>query len=397
MSAAPRTSPPAGRPRFRPWPRPGPGFRLPGAVRAAGPALAAYAAIRLTGLLALYVGAALAGEDDPTHRLHGRWDSVWYQRIAAGGYGYEARLPDGGTHPDLAFFPLLPLLERALSAALPLSLADAGILVGCTASLAAAWGIYAVGSHVFDRRAGVLLAALWGALPVGYVQWMAYTESLFTALAAWSLYAALTGRWLTAGLLSATAGLCRPTGAALVAALAVAALGALRSGAPGGRVLCGLLLAPLGWLSYVTYVGVRRGTPLGYFDVQADWDNRVDGGAALLGFAWRLLSGPWPDPLGGLGVCAALALAPWLLWRSVRQGQPAPLVAYSCAVVVLSLAGSAYFGSRPRLMMPAFPLLLPLATALATWPSRRRATALVTASLASAAYAAVALLGDGPP
>jgi hypothetical protein len=162
-------------------------------------------------------------------------------------------------------------------------------------------------------------------------------------------------------------------------------------------VLGGLLLAPLGWLSYLAYVGVRRGSPFGYFDVQAEWNQRVDGGAALLGFVWGLLSGPWPAPLGGLAVCAALALPPWLLLSSVRQGQPAPLVAYSGAVVVLSLVGSAYFGSRPRLMMPAFALLLPLAAALAAWPARRRTTALAVAALASAAYGAVALLGDGPP
>lgn len=36
-----------------------------------------------------------------------------------------------------------------------------------------------------------------------------------------------------------------------------------------------LLLAPLGWVAYLTYVGMRREGPLGYFHVQAAWGNHV--------------------------------------------------------------------------------------------------------------------------
>jgi len=46
-----------------------------------------------------------------------------------------------------------------------------------------------VGEHVNGERVGLLLVLLWAALPVGAVQWMSYSESLFTALAAWSLAA----------------------------------------------------------------------------------------------------------------------------------------------------------------------------------------------------------------
>lgn len=92
------------------------------------------------------------------------------------------------------------------------------------ASLAAAWGIFAVADHVYGRRAGVCAVLVWAVLPVGIVQSMAYSESLFTALAAWSLYAVLTGHWLTAGLLASLAGLTRPVGAAVVAAVWVTAI-----------------------------------------------------------------------------------------------------------------------------------------------------------------------------
>ncbi|MEV6351615.1 hypothetical protein [Streptomyces hydrogenans] len=354
-------------------------------------ALGGYAVTRVLGLAVLAVVAAATGKDG-LHRLSGRWDSVWYVRIAEHGYGYQVTLPNGDVHSDLAFFPLLPALERGLSAVLPLDAAGAGLLVSWTASLAAAWGIYRCGEHVVSARAGIVLAVLWGAYPTAFVQSMAYTETLFTALAAWSLYAVLRERWILAGLLCAVAGLTRPTAAALIAALGVTALVALvRDRRLPWRTVAGVLLAPLGWLGYVVYVGVRESSATAYFDVQAAWGNSIDGGVALARFIASL---PWP---AALGLCAALALLAWLVVLCVRQRQPLPLLVYTVGVVVVSLVGAAYFGSRPRLMMPAFGLLLPPAAALARVRTGPAAAVLAGLALASAAYGAFTLLGSGPP
>ncbi|NEE43362.1 hypothetical protein G3M55_01925, partial [Streptomyces sp. SID8455] len=86
-------------------------------------------------------------------------------------------------HSDLAFFPLLPALERGISEVTPLTLGGAGLLIAWTAGLLAAWGVFAVGAHLHGRRTGVVLAGLWGVYPTAFVQSMAYTETLFTALA----------------------------------------------------------------------------------------------------------------------------------------------------------------------------------------------------------------------
>ncbi|MEU5658089.1 hypothetical protein ABZ802_21105 [Streptomyces sp. NPDC047737] len=370
-------------------------------LAAAGPALGAYAAVRAVGLLVLWVAASAAGKD-AAHLLGGRWDSVWYQRIAAHGYGHTVTLPDGGVHPDLAFFPLLPALERGIAELTPLTVEGAGIGVAWLAGLLAAWGIFAVGARLHGRRTGVLLAALWGAYPTAFVQSMAYTESLFTALAAWSLYAVLRGRWIAAGALCVLAGLTRPSAAALIAALAVTAAAVLareyRKGGDKGllrrhaRMLLGVCLAPLGWLAYVVYVGVRQGSPLAYFEVQAQWGNSIDGGRALAAFVIGL---PLP---AALGLGAALVLLGWLVVLCVRQRQPLPVLVYGIGIVVVSLIGSGYFGSRPRLMMPAFPLLLPPAVALAGLrTTARTGTVVAVSALASAAYGAWTLLGPGPP
>ncbi|MGW1506219.1 glycosyltransferase family 39 protein [Streptomyces mirabilis] len=374
------------------------------APRRAVPALLGYAAVRALGVLTLALWSAANGKSAHT-LLTARWDALWYTRVADLGYGYEVRLPGGDVHSNLAFFPLLPWLERLVSALTPLSYADAGLLVSTLASLAAAWGIFAVADHVYGPRVGVCAALLWAVLPVGIVQSMAYSESLFTALAAWSLYAVLTGRWVTAGLLAAFAGLTRPVGAAVVAALWVAAITSFvrdRSarpahGAPVLRRALGMLLAPLGAAGYVLWVGHHTGKgPLGYLDVQAGWRNGFDGGYAFARFVGDKFTS-FPSALAGVGLIVGVALIVWLYVTCVRQGQPPALLVYAGIVVALALCASSYFGSKPRLLLPAFPLLLPLALALARLRTSRSALILGGVAMASALYGAFWLNGSGPP
>jgi len=404
-----------------------------GALRRAAPALLGYAGVRVLGLVTLALWSAANGKN-AYKLLTARWDSLWYTRVADFGYGWEVRLPNGDVHSNLAFFPLLPWLERLGSAVTPLSYADAGLLVATLASLAAAWGIFAVADHVYghkadhvyghkkegaerglgrlvagDGRVGVFAALVWAVLPVGIVQSMAYSESLFTALAAWSLYAVLTDRWLTAGLLASLAGLTRPVGIAVVAALWVAAITSFvrdpardRSvprpdGAHVWSRALGMLLAPLGAAGYVLWVGHRTGNgPLGYLDVQAGWRNGFDGGYAFARFVGDKFTS-FPSALAGVGLIVGVALVLWLYVTCVRQGQPLPLLVYAGIVTALALCASSYFGSKPRLLMPAFPLLLPLALALARLRTSRSALILGGVAVASAVYGACWLNGSGPP
>ncbi|WP_369356201.1 hypothetical protein [Streptomyces sp. cg2] len=376
------------------------------ALRRAVPGLAAYAAIRLLGLIVLMAWSAADGKDWHT-LLTARWDSLWYTRVAEQGYGYTVHLPNGDVHSNLAFFPLLPWLERGLSALAPLSAADAGMAVAWTASLAAAAALYVTGERLHGPRAGVLLAALWAALPVGIVQSMAYSESLFTALAAWGVYCVLTGRWVWAGALAALAGLTRPVGAAVVAAVWISAAVTVANERAGGvrarallrgrhrRMLLGVALAPLGWCAYVLWVGARQGSLTGYLDVQAGWHNGFDGGLAFASFIGHQLTGP--AFAAGLALLVGVALVIWLYLHGVRKGQPLPLAVYGGTVLLIALTAKGYFGSKPRLMMPAFPLLLPLAAGLARWRPARSWLVIGVVAAGSAVYGAFWLNGSGPP
>ncbi|MGW7274344.1 glycosyltransferase family 39 protein [Streptomyces sp. NPDC054864] len=400
-AAAPRIAPPAGRPGGAPHRDTGHRARATRALRRASPALLAYAVVRLFGAVVFALWARREHRD-VWHLLAESWDCDWYLKIADKGYANTL-----GTQIDannLAFFPLHPLLIRAGSVLVPEPRGAVGLTVSVLCSFLAAWGIFAVGDHLYGRRAGVLLAALWGSLPIALVQWMGYTESLFTALVAWSLYAVLTGRWIWAGSLAALAGLTRPTGVALAAAVSLTALLTLwrtrRANGDGKtrvRTLLGALLAPLGWLSYVGWVGLRLGRWDGYFAVQKLWRNEWDGGVATLRTMYDLLAAQRPQ-LFLIMVTATLLASVALFVLSVGDRQPLPLLVFTGLLLLIVLGSKGVYFPRARFLLPGFPLLLPLAAALARARTRVALTVTVVAATTSAAFGGHMLLAwMGPP
>ncbi|MCT4357803.1 glycosyltransferase family 39 protein [Streptomyces sp. Je 1-79] len=348
-------------------------------MRHAAPALAGYLAVRLLGLLVLGRWAHLRGHGI-WPALATSWDSRWYLGIADHGYTPEPGEPPGDR--TMAFFPLYPTLVRAVAVVAPGSPASVGLVLAVLCSLAAAWGIFAVGDRLYGRRAGTVLAVLWGALPVAVVQWMGYTESLFTALAAWSLYAVLDGRWAWAAGLAVGAGLTRPTGVAVAAAVTVAGLLAARRGCR--PALAAALAAPLGWLGYVGWVGLRVGRWDGYFAVQRSWSNTWDGGTVTLRQLRRHLVYA-EDPQLFLVVVSLVLIAAALLFPlCVADRQPLPLLVFSGVLLLVVLGSGGVYFPRARFLLPGFPLLLPLARAVCR--ARRPAAALVLggAALSSA-------------
>ncbi|MFF3908373.1 mannosyltransferase family protein [Streptomyces sp. NPDC001848] len=365
-----------------------PGHRDPvrpagGGRRAAATALTAlglFLAARLCGVLVLAVAARSAGKN-PLFLLGRSWDSVWYLRIAAHGYGFTQH-GRTGVHSDLAFFPLYPKLVHALTTIVPLGGGAAGLVVSWTAAAVAAHGIHRIGLRLYGPAVAVVLVVLWGLLPHSVVLSMAYTEPVMTAFAAWSLYAVLTRRWVWAGALAALAGLARPSGVAVAAAVLAAAgleVWRRRGREVSPRLWTGAALAPLGWTGYVVWVGRRRGDPLGgYFTVQRLWGSRFDFGRGALGFTEHmLLHGTrllFPMALVIVGVSTVLFA---LL---VVDRAPLPLVVYSGLLLLIALGDSGFFESKPRFLLPAFPLLIVVARALVRTARARPWHAAVVAS-----------------
>ncbi|MET9292799.1 glycosyltransferase family 39 protein [Streptomyces sp. NPDC003077] len=137
------------------------------------------------------------------------------------------------------------------------------------------------------------------------------------------------------------------------------------SGAPPSpaRVLVAALLAPVGWLGYTLWVGRCTGEgPLGYFRVQARWGSRFDFGVDALRSVKHLVL--HKDVLAHYMVVAICAAALLLFALLVLDRPPPALLVYSGALLVMALGGTEFFASKPRFLVPAFPLLLPVAVTL---------------------------------
>ncbi|MFE7774090.1 mannosyltransferase family protein [Streptomyces sp. NPDC057445] len=368
--------------------------RLLRALRRAAPALLGYVTVRLFGLLVLARWAHVQGRGVwPT--LATSWDSRWYLSIA--GHGYERELGTAMDSNNLAFFPLYPALVRAVAAVTPGTRASVALAIAVVSSLVAAWGIFSVGDRLHGRRTGTVLAVLWGATPVAVVQWMGYTESLFTAFTAWTLYAALGSRWLWAGSLATLAGLTRPTGIAVAAAVTVAGLLACVR-ARDRRALVGALIAPLGWWGFVAWVGQRVGRRDGYFAVQKLWRNEWDGGRRTLWELRRHLAYDATPTLFLVVVSVVLVLSAALYVLCVADRQPLVLLVFTGVLLLVVLGSGGVFFPRARFLVPAFPLLLPVAVAVARARCAAAVLVLGGAALSSAWLGAYLLLvWTGPP
>ncbi|MFG3260774.1 MULTISPECIES: hypothetical protein [Streptomyces] len=341
------------------------------------------------------------------------WDGWWYLQVAEKGYDPRPleRLDPGGLFTvkqnSVAFFPLYPGLIRGVSEITGLGLFGSGILVSVLASFVAAAGIYAVVSTLAGVRAGTIAAGLWAVVPGAGVEWAVYSESLFVAIAAWCCYSVMKGRWLAAGLLAFVAGLNRPTSAALIGAVGLAALVTLarrdsrREHGVAGPVYA-MVAAPLGLLTYVAWVGLSMGDLTAYFTLQREgWAHFFDFGAYSLdvlgntavGHHNYLFAFSVPDLIA---VQVVLAL-PFLIALMLRKKPPLVLVAYTLASILTVLGTQQMFGNTPRYLLPCFPLLLAPAAAMGRlkWPSL--AVFFTTAAVASGWYAHYVMFELGIP
>jgi hypothetical protein len=335
--------------------------------------VAIFASIRL---LTLGVSAFLLPRGK-FHTLHyslwhliASWDSGRYLHIAAHGYSYVP----GDLRLDVIFawFPGYPAAIDALSWIPGVRADGAALAVTIAAGLAAAWGLTRLGLALTgDRRISLLLVALWAVAP-GSLAWiMLYSDALFCALAVWSLVALVERRWLTAAGLTILAGTVRSTAIALIAAVAVAALfpviSAVRAREPIGawwRPAAAVVTAPLGLVGYWAYSAWATHHLAGFVWVEENAHNSFDwGNGIILAAKQAIIYGPNASvALTLLVIAAAVILTAW----SLAERIPVYLHAYTLVVVVLALTpGPYYLGSKPRFLLPAMLLGLPLARLLA--------------------------------
>lgn len=330
-------------------------------------ALAVHVVARGIGLAVLALMADTAGQD-PVSRLS-VWDGGWYLRIAQDGYAERLDLTDPDTG-SLAFYPVYPLLLRALAAGTGLEPATAGVLLTEVAAAVAAAGLYLLAARLWRPAVGVALVLFWSAQPLAVVLSMVYTEALFTALAAWTFVVLHRERWLLAGVLALAGGLTRSSGLGLGLAVAAYAGWHLwrhrsRSWRPVVAGLLALVGSPLWW----AWVGWRTARWNGWFAVQdLIWMTRWDWGRSTVELGLDVFSQAVRYGEATFVMVTAfllLVLAVVLLYEATARRVWWPLLVYAAVLLALTIGTAGFVNAKPRFLVPVFPLLIPLAMALA--------------------------------
>ncbi len=329
----------------------------------------------------------LAGGDEPVVLENGffAWDADWYRGIADN--GYQAVGEEG-----LRFWPLFPLLGRALSFVFAGSTDAALLVIANVAAIAflvllRRLVVLETASDATATRA-VWLAAIW---PTAFVLFMGYAESLFLALAVASFLALRRQRWWWAATFGFLAGLTRPFAIFLVLVAAVEAWRSWRTADTSGRFArAGATMAPgVGILAYLAWVQVAfddaflpltlQSDPTRQGSVRDPLSSFVDSGGDLftgdafvpgLHFVWAAL-------LVGLLVVIARRL-------------PASYTTLAGATLVLSLAAT-NLDSLERYAMGAFPFVVVVAMLVTDRVAERPVTAIAAGGLV--AYGFLAFIG----
>lgn len=179
-----------------------------------------------------------------------RWDSSYYLQIALNGYR-----PDGD---ERAFFPLYSFLSAGLSSFLGLPLLWSGLFVSVMSFVGACFLLYQWVLIDYCPRIARWTVVWACCFPMSFFFLAFYSESLFLLLSIASLFLARRGRFLVSGLAIALAGATRPYGF-LLAVPYIIEFWQQRSFVwqQSIKFVGGAVIAPLGTLSYMVFLGVQ--------------------------------------------------------------------------------------------------------------------------------------------
>jgi len=202
------------------------------------------------------------------------WDSGWYFEIARSGYHFD---PAGQS--SIAFFPLYPLLMRAL--AWPFgggerALWIAGIVLSNACLLLALALLHRLTLTLGGDREAARRTLLYVAVfPFAYFFTDVYTESLFLLLTVGAAVAAVSGGWGLAGVLGGLAALSRPNGVLIAVPLGLLALSGRPRPGDAVRRLLALSLVPLGLGLFCWYCHGLSGDAFAWLHAQGRWGYSV--------------------------------------------------------------------------------------------------------------------------
>jgi hypothetical protein len=255
--------------------------------------LAVYAASRLfyliSGSLLAYLVPTSSFQrvtlDVPSRSMNiwSHWDGEHYVKLAMGGY---LNSPD---NVSPAFFPMYPLLLRSFAELFggPISkeaLSVWGPLISLLFLPFALYFMYHIVLEGWEERVARGTVLILAFFPTTFFLNAAYTESLFLALSAGSLWAMRVRKdLLVACVLAGFAAATRNVGIFLVVPLMYEWIKDVQRFRWRGVYL---LLAPGGLFAYMVYLWVRFGDPLRFYWAQESWGRQATGPLDTAGRAW---------------------------------------------------------------------------------------------------------------
>jgi hypothetical protein len=298
------------------------------------------------------------------------WDAGWYLAIAQHGYRDvpTSMLDLYGNHTPttpMVFFPGYPQLVRWTAGPLGHNYAAAGVLVSTVAGVIAAYGVARLARRWTDsNRTTIAMVVLFAAAPMSIVYSMAYPEALLCACTAWALVGLAERRWGLAGIATAAAGYVSPMAAPLIVAVFAVALIDWRRGRAGWHTLAGVVMAPAGMLGYLLWVAAVTGRLNGYFLVQKQgWGSGFDFGWATV--QWFVHT--WSGDRSAFTILTTFIVLAAIVLLAVgwRHRMPWQLWLFSLLTVAFVIGSSGIQWDKARLLLVAFPLLLPIAITVA--------------------------------
>jgi hypothetical protein len=279
-----------------------------------------------------------------------RWDSGWYMDIADRGYGGPS--PVGTEQRDVVFWPLYPLIVRAVRPLLG-STHLAGIIVSNTAFLLACLLLYQQVRSRYDQAVASRTIVLICAYPFSFYFSACYTESVFFLTVVAAFYFGDRQSCFLAGLFAAAAGATRAPGVLCVVALAILYLQHVNFNWRRIRPnMAWILLGLMGPLGFALYLWHCFGDPLLFYSARnvAGWGDQIT--------ADRFV-GLWPVLLSGnllmdhINVFFGLLglVFSWFSWR--RNGRAEGAWAF-----LLILGSFADFRGLGRYVAPVFPVFV---------------------------------------
>lgn len=292
------------------------------------------------------------------------WDAAWNRFVAENGYQV---IPLGPAVWDplqaLAFFPVLPMVARAVHVVTGLPVPAVGIGVSVACGLAGTVVLWRLITRRFDGEVASDTTLLLLVSPFAFVFSLFYTEGPALLAVALCFVALDRRRWGWAGVAALVAGAIRPNGFLLLVPCLVAAGLAIRDRREW-RSLWAPVLAPLGFLAWVAYVAHRTGELTGYFALQrAGWNARVDFGVETTNAVLDLVTFRWGEPDRVLNAAALLVIGGLGLVLALRRRLDPVWIAYAAGVVGLT-ALNARQASAGRFLLLAFPLFVAFALSI---------------------------------